>query len=180
MDEGDEQVTLAVSATEHNGGRISPTITRRLGAGTVSRTTSQHLKPDAWFVFVESASRIWIFDGNEELCVLTMRLGNPGTWGSQISNFLYIAETDGLVALCDQWWAGPAGRNDLEQSRYVWVPVVFDPNARQAKANFRWKCNPFLRKSWAWNGDETGPPQPNYAFTNLLPFHRQDVPRAAL
>jgi hypothetical protein len=64
------------------------------------------------------------------------RLGNPGTWGSQISNFLYIAETDGLVALCDQWWAGPAGRNDLEQSRYVWVPVVIDPKTRQAKGNF--------------------------------------------
>jgi hypothetical protein len=89
------------------------------------------------------------------------RLGNPGTWGSQISNFLYIAETDGLIALCDQWWAGPAGRNDLEQSRYVWVPVVIDPKTRQAKGNFRWKWDPFLRKSWSWTGDETGTPQPN-------------------
>jgi hypothetical protein len=75
------------------------------------------------------------------------RLGNSGTWGSQVSNFLYIAETDGLVALCDQWWAGPAGRNDLDQSRYVWVPVVLDPKTRQAKGNFRWKWDPFVRKS---------------------------------
>jgi len=89
------------------------------------------------------------------------RLGNPGTWGSQISNFLYVAETDGLVALCDQWWAGAAGRNDLEQSRYVWVPVVLDPKTGQAKGNYRWKFDPFLRKSWAWNGDETGTPRPN-------------------
>jgi hypothetical protein len=89
------------------------------------------------------------------------RLGNPGTWGSQISNFLYITETDGLVALCDQWWAGPAGRNDLDQSRYVWVPVVLDPKTRQAKGNFRWKWDPFRRQSWSWTGDETGTPQPN-------------------
>ena len=65
------------------------------------------------------------------------------------------------MALCDQWWAGPAGRNDLEQSRYVWVPVVIDPKMRQAKGNFRWKWDPFLRKSWSWNGDETGTPQPD-------------------
>ena len=58
---------------------------------------------------------------------LPKRLGNWGTWGSQISNFLYVAETDSLIALCDQWWAGPAGRNDLDQSRYLWLPVACNP-----------------------------------------------------
>jgi hypothetical protein len=61
------------------------------------------------------------------------RLGNWGTWGSQISNFLYVAETDTLIALCDQWWAGPAGRNDLDQSRYLWLAVALYPNSRQAQ-----------------------------------------------
>jgi hypothetical protein len=86
--------------------------------------------------------------------------GQSGTWGSQISNFLYITETDGLVALCDQWWAGAAGRNDLEQSRYIWVPVVLD-RRRAGEGNYRWKWDPFLRKSWSWNGDETGTPKPD-------------------
>lgn len=30
------------------------------------------------------------------------RLGNWGTWGSQISNFLYVSDTDTLIGLCDQ------------------------------------------------------------------------------
>jgi hypothetical protein len=88
------------------------------------------------------------------------QMGNPGTWGSQISNFLYIEETDGLVGLCDQWWAGAAGRNDLDQSRYVWAPIVLEPRTKQAKMNFRWKWDPFKKISWAWNGDQTGTPQP--------------------
>ena len=73
------------------------------------------------------------------------RLGNWGTWGSQISNFLYVAETDTLIALCDQWWAGPAGRNDLDQSRYLWIPVGFNPSTRQAQMVYRSEWNPFAR-----------------------------------
>ncbi|MGA2749391.1 MAG: family 43 glycosylhydrolase [Verrucomicrobiota bacterium] len=71
------------------------------------------------------------------------RLGNWGTWGSQMSSFLYVAETDTLIALCDQWWAGPAGRNDLDQSRYVWIPVLFNPVTREAQMEFRAEWNPF-------------------------------------
>jgi len=41
------------------------------------------------------------------------------------------------------------------------VPVVLDPKTGQTKGNYRWKFDPFLRKSWAWNGDETGTPRPN-------------------
>ena len=75
------------------------------------------------------------------------RLGNWGTWGCQISNFVYVNETDTLIALCDQWWAGPAGRNDLDQSRYIWIPVVFDPVTRQAHMDFRAEWNPFAKGS---------------------------------
>jgi hypothetical protein len=89
------------------------------------------------------------------------RLGNWGTWGSQMSSFLYIGEDDGLVALCDQWWAGPAGRSDIDQSRYVWVPVVLNPATKQAKGIFRWKWDPFRADTWSWSGDQTGTPQPN-------------------
>jgi hypothetical protein len=73
------------------------------------------------------------------------RLGNWGTWGSQMSSFLYIRETDTLIALCDQWWAGPAGRNDLDQSRYLWLPVVFHPSTREAQMEFRSEWSPFAR-----------------------------------
>jgi hypothetical protein len=65
------------------------------------------------------------------------------TWKSQISNFLYVHESDTLIALCDQWWMGPAGRNDLEQSRYLWLPVVFNPTTRQAQMVYGSEWHPF-------------------------------------
>ncbi len=55
------------------------------------------------------------------------------TWRSQISNFLYIKETDTVMAICDQWWAGPKGYGDLEESRQLWIPVSFDPATDEAK-----------------------------------------------
>jgi hypothetical protein len=74
------------------------------------------------------------------------RMSEQWTWKSQISNFLYVAETDTLIVLCDQWWMGPAGRNDLEQSRYLWIPVQFDPYNSQARMMFRSEWDPFARQ----------------------------------
>jgi hypothetical protein len=70
------------------------------------------------------------------------------TWKSQVSSLLYVAETDTLVALCDQWWMGPAGRNDLDQSRYLWIPVSFNPSTGQAQMLFRPSWNPLTKGSW--------------------------------
>ncbi len=64
------------------------------------------------------------------------QMSEKWTWNSQISNFLYVPETDTLVALCDQWWMGPAGRNDLDQSRYLWIPVTFNPATHRAQMTF--------------------------------------------
>lgn len=72
VDCGCKQVTIIVSTARFADGDLSLTVTRRDGDRSVSRTSYQHLKPDAWFAFVESASRVWIFDGKEDLCVLSM------------------------------------------------------------------------------------------------------------
>jgi hypothetical protein len=75
------------------------------------------------------------------------RMSEKWTWNSQISNFLYVAETDTLIALCDQWWMGPAGRNDLDQSRYLWIPVSFNLLTCQAQMMYRPQWDPFAREA---------------------------------
>jgi len=74
------------------------------------------------------------------------RMSEKKTWGSQISNFIYIKESDTLMALCDQWWAGQKGNRDLEASRYVWLPVSFDPATGEAKLEYKDKWNPLKTK----------------------------------
>jgi hypothetical protein len=71
------------------------------------------------------------------------QMSEKWTWNSQISNFLYVGETDTLIALCDQWWMGPAGRNDLDQSRYLWIPVSLNPSSGEAQMTFNRQWDPF-------------------------------------
>jgi hypothetical protein len=77
------------------------------------------------------------------------QMSEKWTWNSQISNFLYVPESDCLIALCDQWWMGPAGRNDLDQSRYLWVPIKLDAANKVAKMNYHAHWDPFAPQSKA-------------------------------
>ncbi len=72
VNEGGKQIPITISTTQVSEGVLSPTVTRLAGEMEVSRTSYQQLQPSAWFAFVESASRVWIFDGKEDLCVLLM------------------------------------------------------------------------------------------------------------
>jgi hypothetical protein len=89
-----------------------------------------------------------------EKCLMSEKM----TWGCQISNFIYIRETDTLMALCDQWAPihGPdcknckassfAGKHDmpLDISRYLWLPVELDPKTGQARMVYTEKWNPLI------------------------------------
>ena len=56
------------------------------------------------------------------------------TWSSQISNFVYIAESDKVFAMCDQWFRGPQGqRVPIDESCQLWLPVTFDAKTEVAK-----------------------------------------------
>jgi hypothetical protein len=65
------------------------------------------------------------------------------TWGSQVSNFLYIKESDTVMAMCDSWWN--PDRKDLNKSRYLWLPVSFDPETGTAAMVYRDQWKPFDR-----------------------------------
>jgi hypothetical protein len=55
------------------------------------------------------------------------RMSEQRTWNSQISNFVYIAESDRLLAMCDQWFRGSTGqRVPIDESCQLWLPVSFD------------------------------------------------------
>lgn len=64
------------------------------------------------------------------------------SWGQgQTTSFLYIKESDTLMVMCDQWW-NPT-RSDLNKSRYLWLPVDFDPKTGTAKMIYHKEWNPF-------------------------------------
>jgi hypothetical protein len=62
------------------------------------------------------------------------RMSEQRTWNSQVSYFVYIAESDKVFAMCDQWFRGPKGqRVPIDESCQLWLPVSFDPVTGEAK-----------------------------------------------
>lgn len=67
------------------------------------------------------------------------------TWNSQISNFVYIKESDLIFTMCDQWFVGPDGLTrelPIDKSRQLWLPVDFDPQTGVAKMRYVEKWDP--------------------------------------
>ena len=65
------------------------------------------------------------------------QMSEKRTWGAQISNFFYVKESDTVVALCDQWWAGSKGHQDLDGSRYLFLPVTLNPATGEAALSYK-------------------------------------------
>ena len=68
------------------------------------------------------------------------------TWNSQISNFLYIKESDKAMAMCDQWFTGPKGSDSKmsrDRTRQLWLPVAFDPRTSIARMVHTAQWDPF-------------------------------------
>lgn len=65
------------------------------------------------------------------------------TWGGQITSFLYIKESDTVMAMCDQWWT--PDKTDLNKSRYLWLPVDLNPKTGAVKMKYHEKWNPFSK-----------------------------------
>ena len=80
-------------------------------------------------------------------------LTSSNQWGGQITSLLHLKESDTVLAMFDQWWTTrdehhikppAAGSTDLNESRYVWLPVAFDPATETAKVPFHKEWNPFF------------------------------------
>ncbi len=62
------------------------------------------------------------------------------TWESQVSDLTYIEESDTVLALCDQWWI--PDKKDINKSRYLLLPLYFNPQTGTAKMKYYEKWNP--------------------------------------
>ena len=62
------------------------------------------------------------------------------TWSSQVTDLIYLKESDSVLALCDQWWI--PDRSDINKSRYLFIPLHFDPATGKAKMEYLEKWNP--------------------------------------
>ena len=51
-------------------------------------------------------------------------ISEKNTWNSQVTDLIYLNESDSVMALCDQWWVPDTA--DLNRSRYLLLPLLFD------------------------------------------------------
>jgi hypothetical protein len=63
------------------------------------------------------------------------------TWNSQVTDLIYLQESDTVMALCDQWWI--PDKSDINKSRYLFLPVNVDSTTGAAKMKYHEKWNPF-------------------------------------
>jgi hypothetical protein len=79
-------------------------------------------------------------------------LTGDNDWGGQLTSLLYVKETNGVLAMFDQWWvtrdehhakAPRPGSTDLNESRYLWLPLSFDGASGTATVTFRKRWRPF-------------------------------------
>jgi outer membrane protein assembly factor BamB len=85
---------------------------------------------DTWYAVAEAPLGPW-----KEMGLLSEKR----TWQSQISNFVYLRESDAVLAMCDQWFVGPNGLDrslPIDRSRQLWLPVDFDPATGLAKMRY--------------------------------------------
>jgi hypothetical protein len=61
------------------------------------------------------------------------------TWGSQVTDLIYLKESDTVMALCDQWWI--PDKSDINKSRYLFLPLHLDPKTGIVKMKYHeaWK-----------------------------------------
>jgi maltose/maltodextrin transport system substrate-binding protein len=60
------------------------------------------------------------------------------TWGSQVTDLLYLKESDQVMALCDQWWN--PDKSDIEKSRCLFLPLDIDVKTGRVQMKYleRW------------------------------------------
>lgn len=100
------------------------------------------------YIAVGSGVHGWA--GPETVCaVADSPLGNyikqddiseKSTWNSQVTDLIYLKESDIVMALCDQWWI--PNKADINQSRYLFLPIHMDEKTGKPKITFLKKWNP--------------------------------------
>lgn len=101
-----------------------------------------------WYIVAGSGLDGW--NPTETVCAVSRKpLGTYGpkqqisqqrTWGGQITDFIYVPETDRLIALCDRWWQ--PNPKHLDHSSYLWLPVNVDTETGEVSLDYAGHINP--------------------------------------
>ena len=71
-------------------------------------------------------------------------ISEDNSWGSQITDMIVIPEADYILVMFDQWLTPDP--DNIDRSRYLWLPMTFDPETHTAKLHYmeNWDpMNPF-------------------------------------
>ena len=100
--------------------------------------------------YIAVASGVHGWAGSETVCstsdsplgpyTQTKDFSEEHTWNSQVTDLIYLKESDIVMALCDQWWT--PNKKDINQSRYLFLPIHMDDKTGEPKMTFKEKWNP--------------------------------------
>ena len=65
------------------------------------------------------------------------------TWNSQVTDLIYLEESDTVMALCDQWWI--PDKEDINKSRYLFLPLLLDPKTGTVKMKYHKEWKPLSK-----------------------------------
>ena len=62
------------------------------------------------------------------------------SWDSQLTDMIVVPEHDYVLVMFDQWLTPDP--DDIDKSRYLWLPMTFDPETGKATLHYREAWNP--------------------------------------
>jgi hypothetical protein len=100
--------------------------------------------------YIAVASGVHGWAGSNTLCAVADKplgpykkqgyISEQKTWNSQVSDLIYLKESDTVMAHCDQWWI--PNKADLDKSRYLFLPLFLDSKTGKVKMEYREKWQP--------------------------------------
>jgi beta-xylosidase len=101
--------------------------------------------------YIAVASGVHGWAGSETACTVAdsplgrykkqADISEDKTWNSQVTDLIYLEESDTVMALCDQWWI--PDKSDINKSRHLFLPLYLDPQTGTVKMEYREKWSPF-------------------------------------
>ena len=73
-----------------------------------------------------------------------MTCSEQKTWNSQVSDLIYLKESDIVMALCDQWWV--PDKADINKSRYLFLPLLLDQKTGKVTMEYHEQWSPLSKK----------------------------------
>jgi len=103
--------------------------------------------------YIAVASGVHGWAGSEAVCAIAdsplgkykrqKDVSKQKTWNSQVTDLIYLEESDTVMVLCDQWWI--PDKSDIEKSRYLFLELNLDPKKGKVKMKYHEKWNPLKK-----------------------------------